>query len=226
MKVMDSLNAAMKNHMFVTETITNNLTNANSYGFKKALFSLASRGDAETPSFETRIDESQGPLVETGNPLDFAIDGKGYFAIQTDAGLRFTRNGCFKLNPSGELVTQNNQKVMGKKGPVFIQGGSVELRENGDLFVDGRLADTLKIVTFPSDLAKNQEGSSLLACAQESALGEFKGRVCQHFLESSNVNALEEMVSLVDKYRVFQTLGKIVQTQDDLYSKVVMLNSR
>lgn len=226
MKIFDQLAVAMKNRDYINDIISNNLANANTGGFKKLLTSISSKNSEVEPIVGSRIDDSPGTVSETNNRLDLSIDGNGYFCVQTAQGIRYTKNGCFKLNYKDELVTQSNDNVIGKNGPIVIRGNMVQVKNNGDIYVDGLQKDTLRIVSFGADKASMQDGSSYLSCPPGAVADKFVGRVRQFTLEGSNVSTLKEMVSMIENLRIYQTFGKMVQAQDELYAKIVALNSR
>jgi len=250
MKVFDSLNAAMTNQVYINDIVANNLANVSSGGFKKTLTALVTRQGVLYPEVVKRLDDAPGPVAVTDNPLDLAIDGKGYFAVEAGGETRYTRNGSFKLNGKGELVTQSGYRVLGEKGPVVIrrdrtkqagqaqltekdrvisvaaQGERVNVNARGEIYMDGTLVDRLRLVTIPAEKATQAEGSALISAPKDAVSDAFQGQIRQYYLENSNVAPVEEMVNMVDKLRIFQTLGKSVQTQDDLYAKSVGLNSR
>ena len=105
----------------------------------------------------TIIDFAQGTLQTTGNPLDVAIEGDGFFAIQQNDGTTYTRNGGFVLNKNKELVTKNGAKVLGESGPIIINGTQINIDADGTIRVDGNLAGKLKIVSFtnPEQLTRS-----------------------------------------------------------------------
>src|SRR5687767_8544215 len=112
---------ALNVQMQVVDTIANNLANAQTNGFKRD-FERIMRNESGLV-LETRVDLSPGPLTATGNELDVAIDGPGFFAIQTPAGVRYTRAGSFEISSEGELVTKDGMKVLSTSGsPISVEG--------------------------------------------------------------------------------------------------------
>ena len=117
----------------VQDVIAKNLANVNTVGYKKDIISfeevLTQTDDIETSSVQTNlgIDHSKGNLKFTGNPLDMAVDGDGFFTLETDNGIRYTRNGQFQLSNSGEIVTATGGKLLGQSGPIQIPPGGREI---------------------------------------------------------------------------------------------------
>src|SRR5207244_6719732 len=136
--------SAVEARMKIVDVITNNLANANTTGFKRDFGHILQN---ETGfDIGTRVDLSTGDLVSTGNDLDAAINGQGFFAIQTPNGVRYTRNGGFSLNAGGELVTQDGMPVLNSSGATINIGhGKVAIQDSGIVTVDGNETATLKI---------------------------------------------------------------------------------
>ncbi len=109
--------------------------------------------------------------------------------------------------------------------PIVIKGETIVIKENGEVYVDGARVSKLKIVSLQGNAITQDEGSALLSCPAGNVRDKLDGRVRQHFLEGSNVSPVEEMVRLVEKYRIFQTFGKMIQVQDDLAAKAAQINS-
>ena len=113
------------------ELISNHLANANTTGFKKDILSF---DRALNPILTT--DYSQGDLIETGNPLDLAIEGDGFFKVSTPSGNRYTRDGNFTVDAIGRMVTQEGFPVMGKNGPVTLSGDDIFFGDQGEVIMD------------------------------------------------------------------------------------------
>jgi flagellar hook-basal body protein len=136
-------------------SVTHNIANVNTPGFKaerfhflKASFeNMAKEGrPAQRPA--TSVDYSPGFMQKTGNVLDLAIDGKGFFAVQTKAGVAYTKDGRFTLNKDGELITQSGDYVLGRGGKIVIKGSDIRISQDGVISVDGDEIDALKIMGF------------------------------------------------------------------------------
>ncbi|MBP2645293.1 MAG: flgG 2 [Firmicutes bacterium] len=228
------------------DAISNNLANANTAGYKKNIAvnkdfrsmlisrihdkpsdpSIGSTG-AGTVVDEIVTIQSAGIMRQTGNPLDVAIEGKGFFAVETPNGIRYTRNGSFSRNAQGELVTFDGYRVLGENGPIRLgKAATVTIGEDGRVLVQvsGRAeseAGKLRIVSFADEKQLTQEGSSLFAASQ--AGGNAAGNVLVHqgMLELSNVNVVSEMVNLISGYRSYEINSKMVQAEDQILDKAV-----
>jgi flagellar basal-body rod protein FlgF len=205
--------------------IANNLANISTTGFKaehlySAMKERQSQESARSALGITSItrDLAQGTLQTTGNPLDAAIEGDGFFAIgQNDGTTTYTRNGSFVLNKNKELVTKSGQKVLGESGPLVVNGAQINIDPDGTIRVDGNIAGKLKIVSFtsPAQLIRGADGQY----SDDGRAGLQKGdanRISGGYLEGSNVNAMKEMVEMIDGHRSFEAYQKIIQTMSDL----------
>jgi len=231
-----------------TDTIANNLANVNTTGYKKdvavnnsfAEMLIYRINDGErTPAIGnlglgTIVDEigviyDQGVFNQTDNPLNAAIEGKGFFSVQTQNGIRYTRNGTFSLNSQGQLVTMEGNIVLGRNGPIQIDLESSSLsrividsagkisRAGGGITEElGELA----MVSFADEQGLLKEGHNLYSAG--NAIAEpFTGRVTQGYLEQSNTNVVSEMVHLISAYRAYEINSKAIQSQDELLGKAI-----
>lgn len=223
------------------DVIANNMANVNTTGYKKdvavskdfaSLLIRRINDGPQQPNVGTLgigsvINEiapihTQGNMRPTGNDLDLAVMGKGFFTIQTPNGVRYTRNGNFDLNRQGQLVTTEGYRVLGQRGPIQIGTGKATINSQGQVFVNGQLRDRLQLVEFQNErLELTKEGDTLYSPNGQAAPRLATGQVKQGILESSNVNIVREMVDLISGYRAYEISGKAVQTQDQLLEKAV-----
>jgi len=204
--------------------IANNLANASTTGFKSEHLYYALLGKqtqegarSDLGPTSTIIDFTQGTIQNTGNPLDVAIEGDGFFAIEQNGSTTYTRNGSFVLNKNKELVTSDGAKVLGESGTVIINGTKINIDADGTIRVDGNMTGKLKIVSFasPTQLTRGASGRYI----DDGSAGLKKSdtnRVSGGYLEMSNVNAMKEMVEMIDVNRSFEAYQKIIQTMTDL----------
>ncbi|MBW2245639.1 MAG: flagellar hook-basal body protein [Deltaproteobacteria bacterium] len=202
------------------ETVANNMANMNTNGFKKNIISF---NEALEMNSISKIDFTQGPVRYTGNELDVALDSKGFFKIQTANGIRYTRDGAFKLDETGTLATWNGDSVLGQNGPITIDGSKVSIGGDGQVQVDGESVDRLMVVDFESpQLLKKEGGSCYSYTGEENEISTVENvRVQQNYLESSNVNSTEEMIKMIETYRVFESVQKAIQSIDKVTDKMV-----
>lgn len=224
-----------------TDTIANNLANVNTAGYKKdvavtkdfaSMLIYRINDGPDAPSIGSlgvgaMVDEiatirSTGMMRTTGNALDLAIDGSGYFAVETPAGVRYTKNGTFTKNAQGRIVTQDGYPVMGTAGPITVGNGTGNLTvsPDGRVMLDGVEAGQLSIVEFTNEKQLLKEGDSLYN-ANGAQAAPSASRVEQGMLEQSNVNVVAEMVNLITGYRAYEVNAKTVQAHDQLLDKAV-----
>jgi flagellar basal-body rod protein FlgG len=202
------------------ETISNNLANISTNGFKKDILSF---DKALAQNNQSSIDFSPGPIVHTGNDLDIAIDGSGFFKIQTTDGVRFTRDGAFTLDSQRRLTTRNGDAVLGLNGPITISGKSFTINRSGQIVDENGSLGTLAVVDFKDPGLLRKEGASQYAYdgKQTDILPAENPNVQQSYLEKSNVNPSEEMIKMIEAYRNFEAVQKAIQSMDEVTNKMV-----
>lgn len=201
------------------DSVTNNIANVDTPGFKaeRLYFSRGGPGDVPGESRLRRItvtNYSPGVMQRTDNVLDLAIQGKGFFVIQTKDGLAYTRDGSFTLNQDKDLVTQDGDYVLGRSGKIGITGDNIQISENGVINVDGDEVDTLKIVDFRKISALHRLGKGLYQDPDGSADPSIikDPEIQSGCLELSNVQAIREMVEMINIQRSFGLYQKVMQT--------------
>jgi flagellar basal-body rod protein FlgF len=192
----------------------NNLANVNTGGYKgqvprfASLLAGAGTQNVSNASMravnefgvlgESRLDLQQGPIEQTGNDLDFAIQGSGYFAVQNPQGGRvYTRNGAFHLNQQGQLVTGNGSLVLGGQGPILLPPGKISVSARGTISVDGAVAGQLRVVDFPAGTELMPQGAATFSAPAATERPSSTVDVVQGALEGSNVNPVSAAVGLV-----------------------------
>ena len=216
--------SALDARMKIVDVISNNLANANTTGFKRD-FGHILRDETGAFDVGTQVDLSAGDLVSTGNELDVAINGQGFFAIQTPNGVRYTRNGSFSLNSGGELVTKEGMPVLNSSGnTINIGHGKVAIQDSGIVTVDGAETATLKIVNFNDPAKLQKEGLHKLVWngRPDGVQDVSEPHLKSGTLERSNVNAMDEMVHLMSAYREFEAVQRTLKTlMTDMNSKLI-----
>jgi flagellar basal-body rod protein FlgG len=209
--------------MKMIEIVTNNLANAQTTGFKRDFGRVLE--SQQLLDVGTTIDTTAGPITSTQNPLDVAIDGEGFFAIQTPAGVRFTRNGSFSLDASGDLVTKQGMKVLSSSGsPINVTGNNIGIQDGGIVTADGNEVATLKVVTFANINLLQKEGSNHFVWngSTDGVRDVDQERVKSGSLERSNVNSMTEIIQLMGAYRDFESVQKTLKTLDgDMNAKLI-----
>jgi flagellar basal-body rod protein FlgG len=168
---------------------------------------------------ETPIDYSQGSRVQTQSPLDFSLTGPGFFTVLNPNGqILYTRDGSFNLDSDGKLVTKDGLPVLGHNGQIFIDGNKMVVDQQGNITVDGKPVDQLSIVQVNDENQLMKAGRSLFSGPAGLQVNKWPDNVNvqQGFLEQSNVNAVEEMVHMIDATRSYEMNARIVSTYDDV----------
>jgi flagellar basal-body rod protein FlgF len=222
---MDALTSAaaggLRARMEALELLANNLANASTNGYKsdRESYGIYLAPEAEAGSFASTMpvmerewtDFSQGSLRATGNPLDFAIDGQGFFAIDGPSGVLYTRNGAFQVTPAGQLATAEGYVVRGSGGkPIMLDPAQpVDVLPDGTVRQGGQTAGRMEIVEFPSTTALSKRQGTYFR-ASGAAPSPSQATVGQGKLEGSNVPGPESAVRLIGVMRQFEMLQKAI----------------
>ncbi len=178
------------------------------------------RVDGVVPDFTT-----EGSYTPTNNQLNLAIKGNGMFVIATDKGIRYTRDGNFKVDADQRLVTNDDCPVLGQRGEIIIDGSDVHVDGGGRVFVNGAETDTLRIALFDKADKLRKEGNNLFYLLDGGALPEDSYvenvKIMQGYLESSNVNVVKEMVDMITANRAYEASQRAVQAQNETLNRAV-----
>ncbi|HXH61725.1 MAG TPA: flagellar hook-basal body protein [Fimbriimonadaceae bacterium] len=158
-----------------------------------------------------------GAMQQTGNPLDVAIQSPdGFFAVQAPGGVRYTRNGSFTLNADRELVTQEGLPVLdAQERTITVGKGHVSIDGQGNVMVDGNAESQIGVFTG----VMTKIGSSLYTGDNVSAKDD--PSMQSGALEGSNVNAVEEMIAMIQLNRIFEMAQRSAQSQDEMTDKLI-----
>ena len=187
----------------------------------------------------------QGPLKQTENDFDVALEGGGFLTVQTPQGERLTRNGAFLINSDGYLVTKTGDYVLGENGPVKLKKNNFVIDQDGAVWQntsfaadDKRLVsqaenqwesiekvDRLRIVDVKRERYLQKQGNSYWKTTDESGPAGIRGpdarpKLRQGFLEGANVNAVQEMVEMIEVNRAYDANQRTIQTEDSLIGKL------
>jgi len=212
------------------DATANNLANMTTAGFK--VEHVVTRDLTEKPAsasdnpneiafadaWTLQRDFSTGPIEQTGNPLDFAIENEGFFVVQTAAGQAFTRDGRFNLNDRGEIVTRNGEVVQGQGGPITLNptGGPLSVSRDGAISQDGQIVGTLRVANFQTPAALEKVGSNLWRATDEQPTDVTNPRIAPGAVEGSNVNAVQELTEMIEISRAYASVAKMLAQSDDL----------
>jgi flagellar basal-body rod protein FlgG len=220
------------------DILTNNLANVNTVGFKedKLYFHIPDREEDRMPQktkgfvmsppaqpYETRTDFTPSALRPTNNVLDLAIQGEGFFCVQTPEGKNYTRRGDFSLTKNGNLITKDGYPVLGKGGEIILQGKKITVNDAGEISVDGNVVDKLQVVgigkphmlkKISGTLFKSWDGQ-----VDEKKLKDIK--IKQGFLETSGVNGVRTMTEMIDVLRGYESYQKVIHFLNDVSKKSI-----
>ena len=213
------------------DVVANNLANINTTGFKAQSILFEEyvnpvardegfrRGDQElsfTQDWATVPYMAPGAIVQTGNLLDLALNGDGFFVVDTPNGERWTRSGAFQIDGDGTLVDLAGNPVLSDGGPVGFEPGETEftIADNGAILTPTGSKGQLRLVEFDDPNVLAREGDNLFSGGEPQPATET--RVIQGAVERSNVSGVTEMAEMIRVSRAYQTLAGIMQRQDDL----------
>jgi len=210
------------------EITAHNLANVSTTGYKRDMLFVkelsraekklvAKKSDWEKPMVnQVYTDFAPGIFDKTGNPLDLAIDGDGFFTLELPDGTRaLTRAGSFTVNQEGMLAFPGGALLLGDGGPIEVGNGKVSVAPSGDVDIDGFVVGRIVPMTV-SDLTQLQKvGSSLFIVPEGTELIPVdKATIRQGYLEASNVDVVREMVDMIISFRSYEANARAVQAQD------------
>lgn len=207
-------------------TIADNLANVNTTGFRatgikfeEVISGVTSGRAAFVSEGDSYLPERAGEIVETGNSLDFAVQGDAWFAISTPEGTVMTRDGRFSMQPTGELVSVNGYPVLDPGGsPIQLDpsGSRPEVGRDGFLRQDGRQLGAIGLYAFkPEPNFQRFENSGVIPGAPpEPIVDRNDVGVLQGFIENSNVNPIKELTNLITVQRAFDSIAALIKDGD------------
>jgi flagellar basal-body rod protein FlgF len=219
------------------ELVANNLANLGTAGYRgqQATFrSLLAAGGAAAGNplnaavndfgvlGGSRVDRASGSLTATGNPLDLAVAGNGFFVVQSAQGVAYTRNGGFHATPAGQLVTAQGDAVLGEQGPITLPSGAVAVSADGTLSVDGAVVDKLRVAEFAPDTSLRAVGDAMYAAPAGSELPAASSSIRQGMLEASNVSPVEGVVQLISIQRNAEMMQRALTLFDSQFNQTAV----
>lgn len=211
------------------EVTANNLANATTSGYtaEKLLFENYlvkdnRRRDAYANDVTSYRDTSSGSIKTTGNPFDLAINGPGYFLVETPFGTRYTKNGNFQIDRDGTLVTAQGFAVLSNdQSRITIPTNATRVVINGigNIDVDGNSVGQVGLVEFNNEQRMERLGNSLFSTT-EPATPATRARIGQGAIESSNVSSISELIRVQEISRSVGSTAKFIETMYDLQRKV------
>lgn len=165
-------------------------------------------------------DYHQGSPLETKNPLDLMIEGDGFLAVNTKEGVRYSRNGSLAIAKGGVLSDQNGMPVLGAKGIVSLNGSQIQINTKGEIYQDGEFVDQLQIIDFDNKEQLEKVGLNLYHYTgpTNGAKGA-SPTIRQGFLESSNVNTIKNLTSMIIAHRSYEAYQQAIKNYDNMMDK-------
>jgi len=220
------------------DMLGNNIANSSAPGFKAdrefyGLYLSAEAADSPIGTNPTTLpvierqwtDFSQGSLTPTGNPLDLALNGQGFFVAQSPNGLVFTRDGRFRLSLQGELQTQDGYKIQGQDGkPILLDSTRpVEIGSDGTLRQDGQDVARIALVNFPDPAVLAKRGNNYFRTDLSTMppASAPQAEIQQGKIEAANSQPAESAVRLVNILRQFESLQKALSIGADMNRRAV-----
>lgn len=230
LQVVVSAQIAMQQRM---ETVAHNVANINTAGFRaegikfETVLSSQTGGSLDLASTgETYITRRSGPIAQTGNPLDVAIDGEGWFAFQTPEGRVYSRDGRFHLDDAGQLLTVNDYAVLDPGGaPIVVDpaGGPLTISEGGLISQDGGEIGGVGVFLIPEDAAlRRYDNAAVVTDADVGpVVDSTASAVRQGYVEGSNVNPVLEITRMIDVSRAYDSAVAAMDNSDDVVKSTI-----
>jgi len=226
------------------ETITNNITNVETTGYKKE-FNVSHTFDEVltrrvndtlprivqsnrvgplnlgTQVDQLYIDFTMGSLEGTERPTDLALVGDAFFVVQTAAGERYTKTGHFYINNEGNLIDGEGNYLLGNNGPIYVGGLNFQVDTAGNVFTENGFVDTIRVVSFEDNNTLRRQGSNLYFATEQPQAAPNEYSIAQGFLEASNVDIGREMVDMLTMYRAYETNQRMITMIDETVGRAV-----
>ncbi len=240
----------MTTQMKLLDVVSNNIANANTTGFKRDIAVTSSFSE----ELEKRLDDREmfldrhanpvgkityglfvnsvhtdfaiGNMQSTGNPLDLAISGDGFYSVSVtdrdgNTTEKYTRDGGFVLSYDRKLVTKEGNVVNGLSGPITLPDGQISFTEQGQIYVNGEYVDTLKLVNIDNPDTLRKQGDNLYDVTDDTKVSGFRSAIMQGFVENSNVNPVREMVEMINITRNYEANQRMVTIHDNILGRAV-----
>jgi len=225
------------------ETVTNNIANADTTGYKKEHLVSHSFDEvlvrrindthvvgqtriAGPLNLGTQIDQlyinfSEGNLEGTERSTDLALMGNAFFVVQTPAGERYTKTGAFYIDQQGYLADGEGNFLLGENGPIYVGGHNFRVDESGGVWNGDEFADRIRTASFADNGTLRKQGSNLYFSLEAPQAATQPYRIYQGFLESSNVDIGREMVDMLSIFRTYETNQRMLTMIDETVGKAV-----
>lgn len=216
--------------------VANNIANMGTTGFKQErmvfrdFFNPLQQGEKIHFVLDraTYRDTTQGPIVQTGNPLDVALEGDAYFTVQTPQGNRYTRGGSFTLNEQGEIINASGAKLLSADGqPLLIpvDSGSIEISPTGMVSTDKGQVGQIGLASFTREQDMTGDGDGLYQTG-EVPQQSTATKVVQGGLERANVQPVVEMTQMIEVNRAYQQTQRLLDQENERMRNAIRVLSK
>ncbi len=208
--VISGIARYLSNDVQELDVISQNVANMRTTGYRTERL----KSDFRTGNLDSSpaLSLTDGSLDMTGQPLDLALQGPGFFVVSVNGQEMLTRDGQFHIDANQQLVDASGHPVLGQSGPISLSHGGVHINAAGEILDDDKTIDTLRVVSIGTPDALREAGDGLYTYA--AAPGEWNGSIHQGALEKSNVDASTEMVRLMEVTRHAQSVQRAIQAYD------------
>lgn len=229
--MLDALSAvhiAMLQDQVRLQSISQNVSNMQTPGYKRQIVDSIGFHDqieAQMSSVQTHtqysLESAQGTLIQSNRPNELAISGEGFFEVQTDEDIFYTRRGDCHVNEKGELTTSTGALVLSENGSIHVDDTQFTVDKNGAILIDNQRVAQLNIVRFTHPEQLKAQGMGLYKTDEAPQPVDGSTHVLQGFLEQSNVQSVDEMMELVKTARHFEASQRVMRMTDELLSTAV-----
>lgn len=219
---------AMDIDQYKLQNISQNISNMNTPGFKKQAVDnssfanhLQANANEAALHLQSAQIKTQGTFSRTDNLNDLALSGEGYFQVQGEQGIFYTRRGDFQVNNQGELMTATGETILGKGGVIKVDDRPFTIDAQGIIFIDHHKVDQLNIVQFSQPDLLRYVGNGLYQTDESPTPTTANTQVMQGFIEQTNVKSLDEMMEMVKTSRHFEANQRVMRTADNLLATAI-----
>lgn len=224
--------SGMRTRLEELDRLAADLANVSTVGYKtERAAKVASERDEFATALDSavdvmmggkKIDFKPGLIASTGRDLDVAIDGSGFFVVETPAGERYTRNGSFSRRADGTLTTSTGETVLGENGAITLPNGPVSIGDDGTITSGTAIVGRLQVVQFASERDLIRESGAIFRALAGATPEAAEVRLVTGSIEQSNVNMVDRMAKLTELTRNFESLNKGVTTlMNDLDGRAI-----
>ncbi len=219
---------AMLQDQLRLQSISQNVSNMQTPGYKRELIEaigfdeqLEANMTTAGETIKLSTQNIQGTFIQSHRPNELALAGDGYFEVQTDDGVFYTRRGDFHVNEHGELATATGALLLGQSGVLRVDDNAFTIDARGALFIDHRKVDQLNVVQFSNPNALTYQGQGLFESHEPALPATHSTHVLQGYLEQANVKSIDEMMEMVKTSRHFEASQRVMRTADGLLSTAI-----